>query len=156
MKNIARFILCIGFAVGVLVGLNWLAHGFLAGLGLDSESLFDLAIANERARLQTQELMAKDRQILGNLEGKQKILRELLDERLTLREAAARFQELNEACPAYDWWRFRETFPGRTDEERHCRQVLVAVRPYLVSNDSASRDRLARLETEMEEFSNSF
>jgi hypothetical protein len=143
--------LCFGFAIGVLVGLNWLAPGFLAALGLDSESVFDLAMANERARLQTQELMAKDRQIVDNLEGKQKIVRDLLDERLTLRQAAARFQELNEACPAYDWERFRENFPGRTYEERHCRQVLTAVRPYLDSDRSAARDRLARLETELEE-----
>ncbi len=156
MKSIARFILCIGFAIGLLVGLNWLAPGFLAGLGLDSGSLIDLAIANERARLQTEELVAKDRQIVDNLEAKQKVVRELLDERLTLRQAAARFQKLNEACPAYDWERFCQTFPGRTDEERHCRQVFVAVRPYLESNDSASRDRLARLETELEETIASF
>src|SRR5712691_10131221 len=149
MKGLARFILCIGFAIGMLVGLNWLAPGFVAGLGLDSEGLFDLAVANERARLHTEELVARDRQFVANLEGKQQVLRELLDERLTLREAAARFQELNEACPAYDWERFRENFPGRTTEERHCRQVLVAVRPYLESNHSASRDRLARLETEL-------
>ena len=130
--------------------------GLLAGLGLDSDSLFDLATANERARLKTEELVAKDRQVVDNLEGKQKVVRQLLDGRLTLREAAARFQELNEACSVYDWERFRETFPGRTDEERHCRQVLVAVRPYLDSSVSASRELLARLETELEESIASF
>jgi hypothetical protein len=156
MKSVARFVLCIGFAIGMLVGINWLAPGLLAGLGLDSDSLFDLATANERARLQTNELVAKDRQVLANLEGKQEVVRELLDGRLTLREAAARFQKLNEACSVYDWERFRETFAGRTDEERHCRQVLVTVRPYSDLNASASRDLLARLETELEDSIASF
>jgi hypothetical protein len=151
MKTVARFILCIGIAVGVIVVLNWLAPGFVARLGLDSDSLLDLVTANERARLQTEELLAKDRQVVENLEGKQGVVLALLDGHLTLREAAARFQELNQACSVYDWERFRATFPGRTDEERHCRQVLVAVRPYLDANSSTSRDLLARLQTELEE-----
>jgi hypothetical protein len=55
----------------------------------------------------------------------QRIARELCAGQLSLWEAAERFQELNEAGADFDWQAFRNAFPGGTNEERHCRQVLA-------------------------------
>jgi hypothetical protein len=151
MKSLGRVIVCLGFAIGLLVGLNVCAPEFLGRLGLDARSLLALANEQERERLRREELVTKDRLILDKLEEKRLVVKDLVDRRLTLREAAARFQALNAASPNYDWDQFRAIHPGRTDEERHCRQVLAAVRAYLGPNSSASRETLARLHTELEE-----
>src|SRR5262249_4450453 len=55
---------------------------------------------------------------------KRAIVAELLAERLTLRQAAARFQELNAATPERQLACWREACPGDTDEERNCWTVL--------------------------------
>jgi hypothetical protein len=88
------------------------------------------------------------------LEAKQLVIQELLAERLTIRQAAMRFLELNLACPGYNWEQFRELYPGKSDEERHCRQALVFVSRYL--DPEASRDLMARWRSELEDSTASF
>jgi hypothetical protein len=54
---------------------------------------------------------------------KAEVIEELLRGKLTLLEAAAWFRFLNDNPPDYPA-RFREAFPGRSDGEKACRNVL--------------------------------
>jgi hypothetical protein len=58
------------------------------------------------------------------LEGKYAVAQQVLAGRLKLLEAAARFRDLQNAVPQYDWAMFRERYPGQSDEERHCQAVI--------------------------------
>lgn len=149
MNTYTRYLLCLGFAGGLLVSVGTLAPQWLSGLGLDPTGLFELLGTNERERLRHDDLVARDRHFLDNLEGKNRIIGDVINYKMTLREAAARFQSLNEACPDYDWDGFRRAFPGKTDEERHCNQVLAAVRMKVEGDHAQGSQLLKRLEAEM-------
>jgi hypothetical protein len=133
MNSYARFILYLGCACGLLVGAGTAAPGWLARMGLDPSEICEAINTSRREQVRHEELVARDRYVRDSLEGKVLVTQDLRAGRLTLREAAARFQVLNQACPEFDWERFRQVFPGQTAEERHCRQVLVAA-------ESPSRD----------------
>jgi hypothetical protein len=150
MNTYMRLLLCLGFAGGLLVSVGALAPDWLADFGLDPADLFDLLGSTERERLRRDDLVARDRYFLDNIKGKQRITMEVLSNGMTLREAAKRFQALNAACPEYDWDEFRRVFPGKTDEERHCRQVLASVRLKLEVDRSKGNLLLSRLEAELQ------
>jgi hypothetical protein len=150
MNTYMRYLLGLGFASGLLVSVGTLAPEWLAGLGMDPAGLCDLLSASERERLRHDDLVARDRYFLDNVEGKHRVTEEVLNRTMTLREAAARFQDLNAACPEYDWDGFRRLFPGKTDEERHCRQVLSAVRMKVEADRAQANLLLDRLEAEMQ------
>jgi hypothetical protein len=97
-------------------------------------------LAEERRR---EEILAcQTRQTLENLQAKIRVVEDLGDRRLTLLEAAGRFRDLS--YPARDYllgW-FRAVYPGQSDEERWCRQVICHVRGH--------RRELAALADELE------
>jgi len=150
MNGYARFFLCLGFGIGLLVAVDWLAPERLARFGLDSSSLIELFSAQRREEQRHEALAARDRYYLDNLEGKQEVVRELLERRLTLRQAAARFQTLNAACADYDWEGFRAAFEGRDDEEQHCRQVLSFARMQMGPVSGPGNELIEELDLELE------
>jgi hypothetical protein len=52
------------------------------------------------------------------------LIEEVAAGRMGLLEAAARFQALNLAAEGKDWDHYRQLYPGASDDERHCREVL--------------------------------
>lgn len=90
------------------------------------------------------------RMALQRIENKMRIIQNLLDGELTLLEAAAWFRFLNENPPEHrvdisNFW------PGASDGEKACRQVIGFARAKLVQTTSASDAdaTLARLEDEL-------
>jgi hypothetical protein len=81
---------------------------------------------------------------------KEKITHELLEGRLTLLEAQARFQSLNESrkdCPI----EYHKLYAGATEEERTCREVIswaYAIRAITSRSEAAAVAR--RLEAELQ------
>jgi len=75
--------------------------------------------------------------------------------RLTLLEAAARFRELNSQWPPFDWdtWRFFRhcDFPGASDEEGLCRQVINCTRSTLWQQPEVADEVRRRLEAELDQ-----
>src|ERR1700730_7784401 len=55
------------------------------------------------------------------------LARDVAEDRCTLLAAAARFRDLSESGPAFSWEGFRMRYPGASDDERFCRQVIVFV-----------------------------
>jgi hypothetical protein len=82
---------------------------------------------------------------------KRAVVAELLAEHLTLRQAAARFQELNATTPERQLVRWREACPGQTDEERCCWTVLRYVGAELLDQPQQARAVRQRLEGELPE-----
>lgn len=66
-------------------------------------------------------------EILQRIQLKRHLARELAQGRLTLLEAAARFRDLSRGLPEEARAYFRDTYPGHSDAERYCRQVIRCV-----------------------------
>jgi len=73
----------------------------------------------------------------------------VIDGRLTLAKAAARFRAINASRPHHKPVRL-DHYPGQTDEERVCRQVISYVESKLADRPDASAI-LARLECQLKE-----
>jgi hypothetical protein len=104
------------FFVGAAVLLGVLA---LAARGTKEGAL----APGDDPRARQQKLDAEMQAALRRKARKARVVRALLAGRLRLTEAAAYFRALNQGTH-FDWVQFRESFPGATDEERHCHQVI--------------------------------
>jgi hypothetical protein len=139
--------------VFLVIGLGTLMFTYFfaltKALGFDREDIYSQLARLDSERSRTVELQTRDRAFLENIEGKKNVVKAVIDGRLTLREAAAQFQTLNLLCPEYDWKGFRRAFPGRTEEERHCRQVLVCLRIEARNGSGPVASLLAKLESEL-------
>jgi hypothetical protein len=74
---------------------------------------------------------------------------EVIEGRLTLLRAAARFRDLNARPPMFNWRAFRKIYPGDSDDERHCRQVIHFVRQGAQLRPGADPAVADRLEAEL-------
>jgi hypothetical protein len=93
-----------------------------------------------------------DRQVFqGTPARRAKVLDDMVEGQCSLLEAAACFRDLNQSTPHFPWEHFRRTFPGATDEERHCRQVIELLRWRLEVCPDDRTPAIRRLETELEE-----
>jgi hypothetical protein len=91
------------------------------------------------------------RDILRRAVAKQRLTVEVVEGRLSLVEAATGFRDLDEQPPPFDWRAFRDAFPGASDDERHCRQVLCYVGGELQGRPGADPALLGRLEAELQD-----
>lgn len=80
---------------------------------------------------------------------KRAVVHELLAERLTLHQAAARFQELDATVPPTQLAHWRENCLGDTDEERYCWTVVRYVGTDLLDRPQQARAVRQRLEREL-------
>jgi hypothetical protein len=87
-------------------------------------------------------------EIERSLREKDQVARAVIDGRLTLVEAAARFRAINASRPA-NLPVCLDQYPGKTDEERVCREVIGYVETRLPEQPGTSAF-LARLESELE------
>jgi hypothetical protein len=74
---------------------------------------------------------------------------EVIEGRLSLLRAAARFRDLSARPPAFNWEDFRRTYPGDSDDERHCREVIKFVRQGVQLRPGADPAVADRLEAEL-------
>jgi hypothetical protein len=73
------------------------------------------------------EVEQETRGVIDRATRKRIVVEALIAGRLTLVQAAGRFRALNRAGPPFSWRWFREAYPGGSDEERHCREVIARV-----------------------------
>jgi hypothetical protein len=78
---------------------------------------------------------------------KDRLAAQVADGRLALPDAAARFRDLDRQPPPFCWDQFRSSYPGRSDEERHCREVIKYVR--VLVGGPAGAAVAGRLEAEL-------
>ena len=83
-------------------------------------------------------------------EAKEAIVAEVIAERLTLLEAAAKFRDLNANWPRASHW-LQQRYPGVPYELALCRQIIDQVRLELRQYDPERSDRVGtRLEAELQ------
>jgi hypothetical protein len=120
---LALFVLLMPVLVMLTAAAVWLA-GCVADLS-------SAASAYAKHRAQRRWLQDRAERTSRRVGAKLEVLERLGRGRLTLRQAAARFSELHRADPNFPWKQFYRVHSGNTDEERHCRAVMVQVREHL-------------------------
>jgi hypothetical protein len=91
------------------------------------------------------------REITRRASEKDRLAGEVIEGRLALVKAAARYRDLDEQPPPFHWREFREGHPGASDDERHCRAVIVHVRWELLDRPGGDPALVGRLETELQD-----
>jgi hypothetical protein len=148
MLNMNRF-RCSNVAVGLVVvcGTITVARpGALARAGLDFWSLPALNQELQAVEADNQELDAAATAVLRRIRTKDEIVNELIHGETDLLHAAVQFRNLNAVHADY-MGVLRHQFPGRTDEECVCRNV-IAYTAVVVANRSDRAEILERLEAE--------
>src|SRR5262245_19208054 len=87
--------------------------------------------------------------ILARVAARAAIVEEVLAERMSLLEAAAHFRNLDHGPPPILWDRFRTYYPGDSDEERHCYEVIGNVRARVEDQGGRRGEQVLRLEAEL-------
>ncbi len=86
------------------------------------------------------------------LRRRSEVMDAVIEGRCPLPEAAAHFLELNQGLSCFRWEDFRRFYPGATDEERCCRQVIRHVACRLEDRPDRGAAVVRRLEAELEEY----
>jgi hypothetical protein len=91
------------------------------------------------------------REITRRLSEKDRLAGEVIEGRLSLVEAAARYRDLDAQPPTFRWRELREVYPGASDDECHCRTVIGNVRARLLYRPGGDPALVGRLETELQD-----
>lgn len=114
---------------------------------LDAWNFSDNGNAREREAAERARLEMLDASVRRRTELKGEIVQDVIDERLSLREAAERFAALNAAYPSIAATT-REQFPAATDEESAALQVICHVENHLLADPAARASVKRRLRLE--------
>src|SRR5262245_42139971 len=150
MRRVLRLVACGGAVVGLLFTVACLACNESGGPGtrwLGGANPFRRLLEEQRL---TDELEGRRADGLGRLAFLKETMNELIADRITLREAATRSRALARETPGFDGELLRLTYPGRTDDERHCRRVIAWVKVELQDQPGKAAALAARLEAELE------
>jgi hypothetical protein len=131
----------VGFAVLLAGGayLGWRALDDRPPAAPDPEDS-----RTEQLRLDRELILACDAEV-------KRITEEVIARRLSLREAAVCFLAVDERLAAGRLRPGNETFPGRSPEERACRQVITCVDNTL-KNRAGHAETMSRLQVELQEY----
>ena len=128
METFVRLSLGAGLLGALIAGGSSAYFTWSARLGLNLTEWLDIQQRLEEEGRRRDILSYQSQQLSRNLEAKCRVLEDLRDHRLTLLEAAARFRALGCPGPENNLKLFRLVYPGQTDEERWCRQVIGFLR----------------------------
>jgi hypothetical protein len=110
------------------------------------------AIAQQE-ELRKQRLDAEHMEVFGRSQARARVVSAVIEERITLLEAAAHFRALD-ASQQSKWiytYALRTQFQGRSDEERLCRRVIDAARWALIDKPDLAAAVVKRLQAELSE-----
>jgi hypothetical protein len=126
MNALTRWIACALAAPAILLGFCLLRPNWAARTGLDIWALPDLEGRVEQGRSDEAQLDEHLRLVRSREESRDRVDDELLRGRIGLLQAAARYHDLN-ALVTEKGHDPLAGFPGDSDEERCCRQVIQRV-----------------------------
>jgi hypothetical protein len=113
---------------------------------------------NENQKLEVEErrhhrLEAKRKEVFRRIAGRERVLAAVIDDRLTLCEAAAHFRVLDAKVIRQEWFReyMRRSYPGRSDDERQCHRVIAYVQEYLKDRPRKAASVTKRLQDQVGE-----
>src|SRR5262245_1705481 len=142
-------ILLTAAALGLPVaGVSYSHPTWTSDLGLDFWSVPELQDRIARQRRHRVMLDVEDEIVLRRIARKEALVQELLAGRMGLLETAAWFRELNAERPDY-LPMIRNAFPGSTDDERYCRNVIYYAQSYLNASGASDSAAVERLHAEL-------
>lgn len=149
MNALTRWIACAVAAPALLFGLCALRPDWAARFGLDVWTMPELEDQTEQGRDRGARIDGHLRLVRATEEDRNRVDDELLCGRIGLLEAAARYRDLNASVPDNGRDQF-PAFPGASDEERCCRQVIQRVGARLRRDSPAEARRVTdALEAEL-------
>jgi hypothetical protein len=101
---------------------------------------------------QGQELRNRMGTILRCQQSKHEVVADVIARRMSLREAAVRFRDLDLRHKDHRWWeQFRRRYAGQSETERHCREVIEWTEAVLTKREEGDAvARAAQLEDELQ------
>jgi len=129
--------------LAVLAAVAWTWPDLLEHCGLDLAAGARCREEQARARHRDEAVARRYAVSLQRTHAKQAIIDDLIAGRLTLVEAARRFILVNET-PVICQDDYRAIYPGRSDGEKACRQVLRWVESHLETLTPSQADALRR------------
>ena len=129
--------------------LEWAHPGWVNELATDL-----WALPNIRSNLHEElelggELETEISVQVARVQSKQRILKNVIDGRLTLIDAAARYCELDKALSGDQPDRLRRAWPGRSVMERYCHQIVQTAEWELSEQPCTAAAVVARLKSEL-------
>jgi hypothetical protein len=151
MNFSTRLMLVVGVLIALFVGFASAQPKWAADLGLDWSGLSDMPELFVHETGRQRELDYHKKIVDHRLRAKQQIIEEVLEDRLSLLEAAAGFRDLNRT-PEDSPCQVGRKIPGNSDEERLCRQVISWAEGEARRKTPDRADSLvARLEAELQD-----
>jgi hypothetical protein len=133
----------LGLVAAVLFGIAWAQPDLLACCGLNFAEISQYQEQEVREQQRRESMDRHHQVILRRIEAKNEVVRELTTGQLSLMQAARRFKDLDET-PATCQDDYRRSYPGRSDGEKACRQVLRWVESHLETLTPSQADALRR------------
>lgn len=98
-------------------------------------------------------LEAKRKEVFRRIAARERVLTAVIDDRLTLCEAAAHFRVLDAKVVTQEWFRefMRQSYPGRSDDERLCHRVIAYVQDSLKDRPRKAASVTKRLQAQLRE-----
>lgn len=132
-----------------LVSIGWTMSAFASDWGLDFWSVPELRARIENDQRQQNELDVEDQLVLQRIEIKEGLISQLIDGRTTIPEVAAHFKQLNEGRELY-LALYRKQYPGASDDECYCRNVVAFAEARLWRMGSQGREKSERLHRDLD------
>ena len=128
MKSLFHFAVSASLLIALVAGISYAFPGWSTRVGLNFAEWLEVQRQLEDERRREVVLSDLTQRTAHSLQAKSQVVEELRHRRLTLLEAAARFRDLSRPGrdDFHEW--FRRAYPGKTDEERWCRQVIRFLR----------------------------
>jgi hypothetical protein len=149
MKTLIRLGIYSAIGIVALAGFALTRQEVRAALAAE---LFDgdgVRIRAIEVTSQTSELNRRFSEFLANNMTKIEAVEQLMAGRIGLQKAAARFAETDELLTGQDALRLRAKFPGRTDEERYCHQVILFVESHVSNAEGQQAALVAALNQQL-------
>ena len=123
MNAVVRIASCAAGLAVAFYGLQWVSPDRLAA-PLSSAAAPFCALAGSEERGQGT-LDEKRSALLERVEKRRQVILDLIGQRIMLREAVARFSELESSLPPIQQLRLRQAYPGRSNGEHYCWHILA-------------------------------
>jgi hypothetical protein len=146
-----RWFTCSAALALVLSGLEATNPGWLSQLGPALYEFQQLRARLVREHKQEDQLSEQSKQVLRSCERKSQLAADVIAERLSLQEAAAQFRELAQTAPASHLKGLHLIFPGCSDEECFCREVIACVEAQFFDRPDKASGLIARLSRELDQ-----
>jgi len=150
VNYLLRLPLCAGVLGLLLGGVVYAQPAWLADLGLDFWMLSEYSRELERQHLRGTKLTRQLNYALERMLAKKRIVRDLIDGRSTLLEAAVRLRDL--PYPSENFRsELRKSEGGASDDENLCRHLLSWVPDLLMDDPGFACSTLTRLQEELDD-----